>query len=223
MPKYDQDYILRRRDWWISVGKHVQAANYKTAVKKAREGVALFPGDVVVEFRLYAVLCDCYLTNKSTNKVALKKAISKMKPLLKKMRGLPVWSVNYMKNEYYYQSRQFKKQYELGINEYRKTKDKYEMYSAGVGAANYALELAKKGQRKRAHAWAQKSVKAWGVYREVDKKYYNQYVHLALAYGILGEDKKMERSLRTSAKLCGKGAKYKEFEEVRGEVRSLAI
>lgn len=137
IPKYNQEYILKRRDWWMACSKHVAAADYRKAVDGAKQGIKLFPNDVVVEFRYYAILCDFYLTDtKSKHKVDLKKIIVKMSKCLKRMRGLSPWAKNYMKNEYYYQSRQFKKQYELGINDYKKTKDKYDLYSAGVGGAN---------------------------------------------------------------------------------------
>jgi len=55
----------------------------------------------------------------------------------------------------------------------------------------------------------------------VDKRYYNSYVHLALAYGILGERKKMMRALKTSSKRSGKDISYKEFQDVIDEVGKL--
>jgi len=64
-------------------------------------------------------------------------------------------------------------------------------------------------------------VKAWGVYQEVDKKYYNQYLYLALAEGILNERKAMMGCLSMASKRCGRSLKYKEFQEVISEVDSL--
>jgi len=219
MPKYTDEYIERRRDWWMAGFKFVSDANYKKAVDHCKKGLKLFPNDVVVEFKYYSVLCDYYLTNtKSKHTVERKKTIAKMKTFLNKLKGQPVWAKNYIKNEYYFQSQSFKKQYELGVNEYKKTKDKYELYSAGVGGAQYALVLAKKGQKKRAESWAKRSIKAWEVYVEFDKKYYNSYVHYALAWGVLGDEKKMMWALRESAKRCKKPLSYKEFQDVINEV-----
>lgn len=222
MPKYTEEYIKKRRDWWLAGNKIVASANYKKAVEHGQTGLKLFPNDIVVEFRLYAIQADFYLTDtKSNHTSARKKTIAKMGKCLKRMKGLPVWSKNYMKNEYYFQTRQFKKQYALGIEQYKNTKDKYELYSFGVGGANYALELAKKGQISRAKVWAKRSIKAWEIYFEVDKKYYNPYVHYALAWGVLGDQKKMMRALETSAKRCGKDLSYKEFQDVIREIDKL--
>ena len=223
MSKYSEDYIQKRKAWWIAGNKIVSQANYKKALEHGKTGVKLYPNDVVVEFRSYVIQADFYLTGKSKNNSQLKKTVSKMAICLKRMKGLPVWAKNYMKNEYYFQTKQFKKQYELGINEYEKTNDKFELYSAGVGGAQYAPELAKRGQKTRAKTWAERSIKAWGIYFEVDKRYYNSYVQLALAYGILGERKKMMRALGTSSKRSGKGSSYKEFQDVIDEVNSLGL
>lgn len=222
MPRYLDEYIKKRNEWWITVNQLVQNADYKKAVKQCKLGIRLFPNDVLVEFRYCAILSDFYLTNtKSKNKANLKRTIVKMSKCIRRTKGLPAWAKNYMKNEYYFQSRQFKEQYELGINDYKKSKDKFDLYSSGVGGANYALELAKKGQKSRAKNWAQKSIEAWEIYFEINSKYYNPYVHYALAWGILGDKKKMMKSLRKSSKLCGKPMSYKEFIEVIDEVEKI--
>jgi hypothetical protein len=119
-----------------------------------------------------------------------------------------------MKNEYFYQTKQFKKQYELGITYYKRTGEKHHLYSSGVGGANHALELARVGKTKQADNWAKKSIEAWNIYFQYNKKYYNPYVHYGLAWGILGEKKKMMKALKDSSKRCGKPMSYKEFSEV---------
>ena len=124
-----------------------------------------------------------------------------------------------MKNEYYYMTKQYKKQYQLGVDEYKKTKDFEELYSVGVGAANYALELAKKNQKKKAVSWAKKSIKAWEKYFEFESDYYNPYVHYALALGILGRTDKMSTALTLAQMKSGKGKEYPAFVWVRTEIK----
>jgi len=75
----------------------------------------------------------------------------------------------------------------------------------------------------RAKTWANRSIKASDIYFEVDKKYYNPYVHYALAWGILGDKNKMMKALVTSSKRCGKAMSYKEFQEVIDEVGKLEL
>jgi hypothetical protein len=224
--KYSEEYIAKRLKWYHECHSFIELAEYQKATAQAKLGFKLFPDDTIAAFTYFSILADYALSKKSKKfKLMHKTAVKGMKKLLGKTSGRGI-SQNYkktMKNEYYYQTKQFKKQYELGINFTKRHKNKFAMYSAGVGAANYALELAKTNQMTRAKVWARKSIKAWEVYFEVDKKYYNPYVHLALAYGILGEEKKMERSLRTAARLSGKSAEYGEFEEVRGEVSRLLL
>ena len=62
--KHSDEYLDRRRDWWLECSKFVTSANYQKAVEFSKEGMKLFPNDVVVEFRHYALTCDYILTSK---------------------------------------------------------------------------------------------------------------------------------------------------------------
>jgi hypothetical protein len=224
MPKDTKEYLDRRIKWYHECFDLSDKAEYQKATAHAKKGLTLFPDDTLAAFTYFSILADYALSAKTKKFQEMHKvAVAGMKRLLGRTSGRGL-SHNYkktMKNEYYYQTKQFKKQYELGINYYKRHKNKYAMYSSGVGAANYALELAKKGQRGRAKVWARKAINAWEVYFEVDKKYYNPYVHYAMAWGILGDKKKMMKALKTSSKRCGKPLAYKEFQEVIDEIDRL--
>lgn len=73
-----------------------------------------------------------------------------------------------------------------------------------------------------ADLWAKKSVESWEVYFEINKTYYNPYVHYALALGLLGLKKEMMKALKTSSKLCKKPMSYKEFVETIKWVREIS-
>ena len=222
--KYSEEYILRRRKWYNECWQFINKAEYRNATNHAKLGLKLFPDDTIASFNYYSIMAD-YALSKQTKKFKdmHKEAVLGMKKLFKKTSGRGISKIfkMIMKNEYYYQTKQFKKQFYLGIHTYQRSSDKYDMYSAGVGAANYALEFAKKNNKRMAFLWAKKAIESWDVYFEINKKYYNAYVHYALAYGILGEEKKMMRALKTSARLCKKPLSYREFTEVLESVKSI--
>lgn len=214
--KYSEDYIKKRVKWYYECWDFIEKAEYKNATKHAKLGLKMFPDDTIAAFNYYSIMADYALSSQSKAfKKMHKEAVLGMKKLLGKTSGRGI-SRNYkkvMKNEYYYQTKQYKKQYYLGVNFYKRSGNKHDMYSAGVGAANFALEFARKNNKRMADLWAKKAVDSWEVYFEINKKYYNPYVHYALALGLLGRKKEMMKSLKTSSKLCKKPMTYKEFVE----------
>lgn len=48
MPKYSEEYIQRRKKWWMECNKYVTFADYGKAVSCAKSGIKLFPKDVVL-------------------------------------------------------------------------------------------------------------------------------------------------------------------------------
>ncbi len=160
---------------------------------------------------------------KADYKSALKEA-DKLRQKHKNAKGFPKGKLYAMYNEYYFQSGKHKEQYELGESNYRQTRNKHYLYSSGVGAAWYAKQLFERGNALRGKVWAKRSVEAWKIYHELISNYYNSYVHLVLAYGLLGETHLMEENLNISAKLCGQDSKtFKEFGEIREIILSLRI
>ena len=217
MKKYTEEYIQRRVEWYNECYDYIKLAEYKKACAHAKKGLKLFPDDTVAAFTYYSFMADYALSSKSIKFQKMHKgAVAGMKALLGKTggRGISLRYKKNMKNEYYYQTKQYKKQYVLGMSFYKRHGDKSSLYSSGVGGANYALELAKKNQKKNAEVWARKAISAWKIFFEFNKKYYNPYVHYALAWGILVDKKKMMKALNDSSKLCGKPLSYQEFSEV---------
>lgn len=214
--KYSEEYIQKRVKWYHECWDFIKKAEYKNATKHAKLGLKMFPDDTIAAFNYYSIMAD-YALSKETKefKQMHKEATLGMKKLFKRTsgRGISRNFKNLMKNEYYYQTKQYKKQFYLGVNLYKRHGDKHDMYSAGVGAANLALKFARLKNKKMADLWAKKSVESWEVYFEINKTYYNPYVHYALALGILGRKKEMMKSLKTSSKLCKKPMSYKEFAE----------
>jgi hypothetical protein len=49
MPKYSEDYISKRKAWWLAGNKIVSQDNYKKALEHGKKGVVLFPNDVIGE------------------------------------------------------------------------------------------------------------------------------------------------------------------------------
>jgi hypothetical protein len=72
---------------------------------------------------------------------------------LTKLRHQDPWLKMGIRNEYYYHSGQFKKQFDLGSKE--------NQFSKAVGASMYAFELLKKGQKSRALKYANLSLLAY--------------------------------------------------------------
>ncbi len=217
MKKYTEEYIQRRVKWYYECYDFIELAEYKKATAHAKKGLKLFPDDTVASFTYYSIMADYALSSKTKKfKDMHKDAVSGMKKLLGRTggRGISLGFKKNMKNEYYYQTKQYKKQYELGISFFKRHGEKGSLYSSGVGGANYALGQAFKNKKNLAELWAKKAIHAWEIYFEYDKKYYNPYVHYALAWGVLGNKKKMMKALKDSAKRCGKPMSYKEFVEV---------
>lgn len=120
----------------------------------------------------------------------------------------------------YYQTDNFKRQYDFGVSCAR-AGDKKGYYSQGVGATSHAHVLAGKGQWSRARRWARKAIRAWQRYEKAYPTYYNQYIHRAAAEGLLGLFFDMEKSLEKAAKLSGRKADFTEFQMVRRAVEKL--
>jgi hypothetical protein len=248
--KYSADYIKKRVSWWYECWAHIKAADYHKATTHAKLGFKLFPDDTIAEFTYYSIMADYALSSDTPKFIKMHKAATDgMKKLFKKTSGRGI-SKDFkitMKNEYYYQTKQYKKQYYLGANGYKRSKNYHElnamkafnvavgarrevsrtrtqqMYSAGVGSAYHALDYARKKNKRMAYLWAQKSVDAWEIYFKSEKKYYNPYVHYGLALGILGRKKEMMKALKTSSKLCKKPMSYREFSQTIEWVEALKI
>jgi len=217
----DEEYIKKRKDWWIKGSELVFKAKYKEAVEYCEKGMSLFPNDVIVKFRYHAILCDFLIGENKMDSDEFRESTQQLKFCLTQTKGHPLWVKVHMKNEYYFMTRQYLKQYKLGDEIYAVTKDAHDLYSSGVGAANYALNLAIRKKTQSAFKWAERAVIAWEKYHSVQPDYYNSYVHYSLALGILGREDEMNKALEKSAQLSGKDENYREFVWVREEIKNL--
>lgn len=195
---------------------YVKKANYKKALILAQKLKKDFKGNVLAEAYYATVLGDYaeFANTKATRRFK-KEAAKILLKSTKKLRGINLFWSSRIRNEYYYHSGQFKKQYLLGKELVQKSHDKGRYYTQGVGAANYAYELATKGKKKLSEKWARIAIAAWGKYTRHIPDYYNSYVHYALALGILSKFKESNQKLLKASKLSGKSLNYFEFKEVR--------
>ncbi|MBI2363179.1 MAG: hypothetical protein HYV15_07335 [Elusimicrobia bacterium] len=198
-------------------------ADYHAALKKAALWRKRHPGDFYLAARYASVLGDfaeeCPPAARRRHRA---ESIRLMRDLLRRTACRPSPRVlGMLKNEYYWQTKQRRKQYRLGVDEARRGY-KGGHYSQGVGAAWHALELAQRGRRTDAGRWAARAVTAWKRFAKANPSYYNQFVHRALAEGVRGDIEAMESCLRLGARLARKPLDYREFEEVREAVRKLA-
>jgi hypothetical protein len=215
MPIYTDEYIEKRTKWTQECRSFIYRADYKEAMTLARHGLKSFPNDTIASYTYYSILADYALSNNSKKfKDMHKDAVAEMKKLLTKTsgQGMSRLSKFSLKNEFYFQTKQFKMQYHLGKRYYDRHGEKRFLYSSGVGAAYVGLRLAKEGNKKLAEEWALKSVKAWELYFEYNKKYYNPYVHYAVAWGVLGNKTKMMKALKMASRLSGQPITYSEFQ-----------
>ena len=216
--------IMPYMDWLGTYKKAwgaVEAADYAKAIGALRPAFRKYPGDFKV-VKTYAMVLGDYADGLAgARKAALKaRACSMLAGLVKKL--WPVrWEWNIAtRNEYYYHSGQFRKQYWLGV-ESAAGGHKWGNYGQGVGAANCAYEHAAAGRSGLARYWARRAVNSWEGFFKFKADYYNAYVHYALALGVLGRYADMDCALARSAKLSGKPASYREFAEVRQKISIL--
>ncbi len=199
----------------------VELADYKKALDCAEIALQKFPDVFEIQYLRVTVMGDYGALLKGPRKKRLRdKTLALMRALLAKRKsrqgGICFF---YLKNEYYWHTRQRLKQYENGKALAKKSWTGH--YGQGVGAAWHASELAGCDQWKRARRWASVSIAAWRRYFKRRDTYYNCYVHLALAEGVLGRFDRMEMSLKRSAQLAKRPYDYAEFREIRETVKRL--
>lgn len=203
--------------------KAIQATEYKRAVDILDPLYRKYPHDVRVVKFYASTLADYAFSLRPARRRALqargRKLLAGLMPRLRWVDRTLAYST---RNEYYYHSQKYDKQYALGL-EFVKAGTKKAYYSQGVGAAWQAYGHAKKGRRYLARLWAKRAVRGWENLFKVNDKYYNSYVHYALALGILGRAAEMEAALKRSAKLCGQPDTYHEFADIREKVAGLTL
>lgn len=183
--------------------KFIYNADYLSAVKYLKEQKKKFPKNFYIETNLATLPYEnaFYLPRKK-KELAFAKAASSLKPYLKKMRGIPEQNRMRIRNEYYWFSQQYLKQYKLGVDGV-KAGSLRSYYSQGVGAANYAYKLGLSGKIKLAVRWAKIAESAWEKYfLNVNKKYFDPWTWYALSLGIQRKIIPMEKALKKAAVLA---------------------
>lgn len=206
-----------RRDIFHSVKR----GDYPGAMRKAAVYRARHPRDFAVLLEYAWVLGD-YSTRlePGPRRKAKARSLRLMRALLRRCRHEHDRDlVSTLRNEFYWQTKNRRAQYDLGTRDLKRG-DKLGCYSQGVGAAWHAYELARRGLWSRARAWARRARTAWGRHARIRPDYYNQFVHRALAEGVLGDMKAMEWSLSRGARKAPQARR--EFDEVRRLVTALS-
>ena len=203
--------------------KMIERADYLAAYRIISRAFKRWPNDFQIRYVYAAIMADYAETLPLKKRRVLKQSSARiMRGLLRSLSGKPYASTYHLRNEYYYQSGQFKKQFKLGVEGKRRGIRNAD-YSQGVGAAWYSKQLFEKGQRARGRHWANVAIKAWKRHVRIRPDYYNCYVHFALAYGLLGQKKECEIKLLKAGKLSNKDSKFWEFEEIRKVLKQLNL
>lgn len=205
-----------------AVNGRVGVADFRGAFAIVRRFHARFPGDFGVAQRYASVMGDYAEGLPPARRARVKaRSIAIMKALLRRSRREPDrMAVFALRNELYWQTKDRPAQYRLGVSAVSRG-NKLGYYCRGVGAAWRAYELTKAGQVAAGAVWAKRAVRAWAAHRKFRPDYYNQFVHLGLALGVLGKRREMEAALKRGARLAGKRPTYREFEDIRTLVGGL--
>ncbi|KAF0124881.1 MAG: hypothetical protein FD189_2146 [Elusimicrobia bacterium] len=216
--------IMPQSEWlegYKKIWKAVGDAEYGRAMSLLTPLYRKYPRDFKVT-KTYAMVLGDYAESLGGARGKALKARSRamLRGLLRKLGNVRwEWNIS-ARNEYYYHTGQFRKQYFLG-REAAAGGHNWGYYGQGVGAANYAYAHAGAGRRGLAGLWALRAVEAWEKFFKYKADYYNAYVHYALALGILGRAGEMEAALKKSARLSGKPVSCREFAEVRAKISGL--
>jgi hypothetical protein len=213
--------------------KKIHEAKYDQALQIIINGLYHYPNDFSLQIDFGTIIGDFADTSSSLSDEIKENLRQKSKNCFEKLMtevdGQPKNLEFYLKNEYGWRFRQHKYQYENGINRaaYYSGTDEWNTraancyYFQGVGAAHYAKELLKAGDKQSSALWAQKSLVAWAQYFSYKNDYYNAYVHYALALGILGHQDEMFKALQKSADMIQSDLTYHEFKEIIDFINSL--
>lgn len=149
--------------------------------------------------------------------IRYKNAAAKLKKLLSRIRWVPEDMRRSLRNEYYWFSKQPRKQYLLGVEEVKKG-NKKAYYPQGVGAVMLAKKYAEAGKKALFLRWSKRSQKAWENYFKITPNWYNAYLFYATALGHQGKNDEMEKALKKASDISRKPIYWKGFKEIRKEV-----
>jgi hypothetical protein len=195
-------------------------ADYKSALKQSIALRAKYRNNFDVEYIYAKILGDYADERPKKEQVKMKREASTiLRKLCQKLNNKPNDVKFWVRTNYYYQSRQFKKLIKVGLELMAQDKSRG-LYSSGGGAtlhAEFLVKTGKKRHRKLARRYAKLAVSYWQSYFSLNPKetFYFPYTLYASGHAILGNVQKMEKLLEKSQKLSGKKKDYWEFAEVR--------
>lgn len=161
---------------------------------------------------------DVHFTPEQVRK-RYKEASKKFRYLLKRLRGADPNLRKSFRNEYYWFSKQPRKQYLLGIEEEKRKKNRRgAFYSQGVGAAMLSKNYAIQNKKSLSLKWAKKSEKAWINFFKLDSKWHNAYFFYAMALGFQDKLKAANQALMMAAKLSGHSKNWKAIKKEKAEI-----
>lgn len=163
----------------MEVFQHIKNMDYKKGYFLIKKLYKKYPENLWV-IKTYAAQHGDYaqfLSNEIENK-RKKESAAILRKALSRLNGVNSWLKTALRNEYYYHTRQYKKQYDLGV---KSTDGKpTPHFSKAVGASEYSWELWSKGQVTRAKRYAEISVQNWeGLGKSYTKS--NTFYYQALA------------------------------------------
>jgi len=215
-------FHIDQSDEILALKKQVQAlimrAKYRDAVKLLQSKRKQYPQSYFIASRLATLPSEDAHGKKKEE--AFRRAALQLRPLLRKMKGLPFEERVRNRNEYYWFSKQYLKQYRLGL-EGVAAGLKRSYYSQGVGAVNYGAQLMLTGRRLSGLKWAKTAEKAWlNYFKKWRRDYHDSWLWYGFALGLQGRLEEMEAAFRESARLSRTSYRNNRyFSELRKTVQ----
>ena len=203
-------------DFRLKIRSYSNSAQYNKAYLLAKQYSDKFP------HVFYFAYCEAVFMAEETRGLSqkqidqnFKKAASKLRKLLQKMKGVSARLRRSAKNEYYWFSKQPYKQYRLGLDDVKRG-DRSAYYSCGVGAAMLAKKYAFEGKVGLCYRWAKISERSWLRYFKVVPDWYNSYLFYAMSLGLQNRLSEMGQALDRGCQISGLTRRdpiFRKFED----------
>lgn len=209
---------MAKQDPWIEefsarVNSYAIVGKYKEGLVVAKQGLRERPNELTCRY-LYAKLLGDWADElpPARRKKLKAEAVRYLRPLLRRVAGLPLAKRFGISLNYYYQSYAFREMYAYGKRVGRHDRRRA-LYAQGLGACLYAEQLHARG-KAGAQAWASKSAKAWARYGLKNEPYYFTHYTYAKALALAGDGAGAMKNLKTAARLSKRPVSDWEFRDV---------
>lgn len=192
----------------------VLSGDYRRALKIAEAGLRDYPDAFVCRYQ-YAKLLGDYADELplAKKKLLKRKAIRILRPLLRRLRGVPVLSRFGVCLNFYYQSEDFLGMYRFGVR-FRRWDRQKSLYAQALAAGLIAAEFDQRGLVARSKLWAAKSVAAWKRYALAKDPYYFAHYSAAKSLALAGDGAGSMKELRRASVLAKRPVNDWEFQDV---------